>query len=294
MQHLKYDNLIKLQNQIDELNLMNESKSIEICELCMIDRQKGNVNKTSRVSVSKFLEIVHTDLRESLSRSRSDHAYYMTFRNDWSEIIWVHLLRNKNQAFKTFKNLQINIERSADDCKIITLRENNANEYIDQKFQNYLTKEEINWNPRVSYVLEQNDETERLNRTLMYKIRSMLNDRKISKKMWDEIIKTAAYLFNRISHYMHDKISYEMIKNKKSDLSHLRIIKSIVWMHIFKEKTKKLNDRFWKSILVSYEDEYQYRICDSRTDIIHIIRDVKFDEIIHLRDIIDNDSDDDF
>jgi hypothetical protein len=82
MKHLRYDNLIKLQNQIDELNLMSESKSIEICESCMIERQKRNVNKTSRTSVSKFLEIVHTDLRESLSRIRSDHAHYMTFRND--------------------------------------------------------------------------------------------------------------------------------------------------------------------------------------------------------------------
>jgi hypothetical protein len=77
------------------------------------------------------------------------------------------------------------------------------------------------------YVSEQNDETERLNRTLMYKIRLMLNDRKLFKSMWEEIIKTIAYLFNRSSHYQHDKISYEMIKNKKSDLSHFRIIDSI-------------------------------------------------------------------
>jgi hypothetical protein len=55
------------------------------------------------------------------------------------------------------------------------LRADNEDEYIDQKFQNYLTEYEINWNSRVSYVPEQNDETERLNKILMYKIRSMLN-----------------------------------------------------------------------------------------------------------------------
>jgi hypothetical protein len=225
MKHLRYDNLIKLQSQVDEMNLIDQ-KSIEICESCMIDRQKRNVNKTSRISVSKFLEIVHSDLRKSLSRTRSEHVYYMTFRNDWSEIIWMHLLRNKNQTFDAFKNFQINIERSVDECKIITLRRNNANEYIDQKFQNYLIEQRINWDSRVSYMSEQNDETERLNRTLMYKIRLMLNDRKILKSMWDEIIKTIAYLFNRSFHYLHDKISYEMIKNKKFDLSHLRIIES--------------------------------------------------------------------
>jgi hypothetical protein len=226
MRHLRYDNLIKLQNQIDEMNLIDQ-KSIEICESCMIDRQKRNVNKTSRISVSKFLERMHSDLEESLSRTRSDHAYYIIFRNDWSEIVWVHLLRIKNQAFETFKNFQVNIERSVDDCKIVMLREDNVEKYIDQKFQNYLIEQKINWNSRASYMPEQNDEAERLNRTLMYKIRLMLNDRKILKSMWEKIIKTITYFFNRSSHYqLNDKISYEIIKNKKSDLSHLRIIES--------------------------------------------------------------------
>jgi hypothetical protein len=292
MRHLRYDNLLKLQNQIEEMNLIDQ-KSIEICESCMIDRQKRNVNKTSRISVSKFLEIVHSDLRRSLPRTRSRHAYYMTFRNDWSNVIWVHLLRNKNQAFEVFKAFQSNTERSSD-SKIIILRKDNASEYIDQKFQNYLIEQRINWNPRALYVPEQNDEAERLNRTLMYKIRLMLNDRKIFKNMWEEIIKTIAYLSNRSSHYQpNGKISYEIIKNKKPDLSHLRIIDSIAWVHIFKKKIKKFDDRFWKSILVSYESENQYCICDSRTDKIHIVRDVKIDEMSHIRDQFDSASSDD-
>jgi hypothetical protein len=72
MRHLKYDNLIKLQNQIDEMNLIDQ-KSAEICESCMIDRQKRNVNKTLRISINKFLQIMHFDLEESLSRTRSNH-----------------------------------------------------------------------------------------------------------------------------------------------------------------------------------------------------------------------------
>jgi hypothetical protein len=273
---------------------MSQSKSIEICESCMIDRQKRNVNKIFRISVDKFLEIVHSDLRKSLFRTRSDHAYYITFRNDWLNVIWVHLLRNKTQAFEAFKAFQTNTERF-NDAKIIILRKNNANEYIDHKFSNYLIEQRINWNSRVSYVFKQNDDTECLNRTLMYKVRSMLNKKKISKEMWNEIIKTIVYLFNRSLHYQH-KISYEMIKIKKFDLFHLRIIDSIAWVHILKEKIKKLNDRFWKNILVSYESENQYRIYNFCTDKVYIVEDVKIDEMMHLRAQIDenSDSDDDF
>jgi hypothetical protein len=142
------------------MNLIDQ-KPTEICGSCMIDRQKRNINKTPRTSVSKFLEIVHSDLERSLPRTRSEHAYYITFRDDWSNVIWIHLLRNKNQAFEAFKNFQINIERSVDEIKIITLREDNANEYIDHKFQNYLIEQRINWDPRVPYVPEQNGEAER-------------------------------------------------------------------------------------------------------------------------------------
>jgi hypothetical protein len=55
----------------------------------------------------------------------------------------VHLLRKKNQAFDAFKAFQTNIERFSD-AKIIILRADNEDEYIDQKFQNYLTEYEIN------------------------------------------------------------------------------------------------------------------------------------------------------
>jgi hypothetical protein len=95
----------------------------------------------------------------------------------------VHLLCKKDKAFKTFKKFQNNIERSNNECKLIILRVDNDDEYIDQKIQNYLAAENINCDSRVSYVPEQNDKVERSNRTLMYKIRSMLNQIKISKRM---------------------------------------------------------------------------------------------------------------
>jgi hypothetical protein len=95
----------------------------------------------------------------------------------------MHLLRKKNEAFEIFKIFKTNIERFSNECKIIILRADNDDEYINQKFQNYLAAEGIYWDSLVSYVSEQNDETERLNRTLMYKICSMLNQIKISRSM---------------------------------------------------------------------------------------------------------------
>ncbi len=81
LRDLGYDNLIKLQNRAIEM-ILNEAKPNQICEPCMIDRQKRNINKTSRTRVTKFLKIVHSDLEESMLRTRDEYAYYMTFRDD--------------------------------------------------------------------------------------------------------------------------------------------------------------------------------------------------------------------
>lgn len=47
------------------------------------------------------------------------------------------------------------------------------------------------------YTPEQNGAVERINRTLVEKARSMLNDVGLPKKFWVEAVSTAAYLVNR-------------------------------------------------------------------------------------------------
>jgi hypothetical protein len=88
LRHLDYDNLIKLENQTIEI-ILNESKSNQICEFCMIDRQKRNVNKTSWIRVIKFLKIVHSDLERTMPRIRDDYVsrYYDTEHRYWETLI---------------------------------------------------------------------------------------------------------------------------------------------------------------------------------------------------------------
>jgi hypothetical protein len=81
LKHLNYENLQKLRNLIIEMNF-SDSKSKKICELCMKGRQKRKINKTPRTRATKFLKIIHIDLKEFLSLIYDDHKYYMTMKND--------------------------------------------------------------------------------------------------------------------------------------------------------------------------------------------------------------------
>lgn len=67
-----------------------------------------------------------------------------------------------------------------------------------------------------------------------------------------EILKTIAYLKN-YSPDIDDIISFEHLKKEKPNLRYLKIGGSRSWIHIFKQKRKKLDKRSWQAIFVGYE-----------------------------------------
>ena len=68
------------------------------------------------------------------------------------------------------------------------------------------------------------------------------------------------------------------MKGKKPDLSHIRVLGARAWVHIPKEKRKKLDERSWQGIHVGYEGTNQYRIYNPCTGKVHVTRDVTIDE----------------
>ena len=90
-------------------------------------------------------------------------------------------------------------------------------------------------------------------------------------------MKTAAYLKNR-SPGVDEITPYERVNGVKPFLGHLQIIGARTWVHIPKEKQKKLDDRSWQGVLVGYERNNQYRVYDPLTEKVHICRDIAIDE----------------
>ena len=109
-------------------------------------------------------------------------------------------------------------------------------------------------------------------------VRSILYKKKLAKFCWDKIAKTVVYLLNRSSLEKNFKSTFERLQNKKSYIEHLKILECRAWIHIFKKKRFKVDERTWQNIHVDYDVINQYRILDSRIEKIHVTRDVNFDE----------------
>lgn len=106
----------------------------------------------------------------------------------------------------------------------------------------------------------------------------MLEDSKLPKDMWAEAVVTANYIRNRSPVSGKDKTPWELFYGKMPDVSNLRVYGSVTYVHIPKEKRKKLDAVSRKGIMVGYaEGSKGYRILLDDGSIT-VARDVIFSE----------------
>ena len=104
------------------------------------------------------------------------------------------------------------------------LRTDNGGEFTSDEFEKYLKKEGIKHQLTIPKCPEQNGIAERLNRTLVEMMRSMLADSELLKSFWAEALATAVYLQNRSpTKPVEGKTPYEVIYGEKPKVENLRV-----------------------------------------------------------------------
>ena len=88
------------------------------------------------------------------------------------------------------------VEKSTGE-KLKVLCTDNGGEYTSKEFQAYLTQEGVRHELMIPKTPEQNGVAERMNRTLVETVRSMLVDSNLPHAFWAEALSTATYLRNR-------------------------------------------------------------------------------------------------
>ena len=74
------------------------------------------------------------------------------------------------------------------------------------------------------YTPQQNGLAERINRTLLNKVRVMLFQANLPQTLWGEALLAAVFIYNRSPHsYLHYKTPYEARLSKKPDISNIKV-----------------------------------------------------------------------
>ncbi|GJX19222.1 retrovirus-related pol polyprotein from transposon TNT 1-94 [Tanacetum coccineum] len=180
--------------------LIKVSCNLEFCEHCVFGKQKRVSFSPGIHRTRDALDYIHSDLwGPSPVTSRGGKRYMLTIIDDFSRKVWVFFLKHKDEVFPTFKEWKVLIENQTGK-KIKKLRTDNGLEFCGESFNALCRKYGIARHHTLVRTPQQNGVAERMNRTIMEKVRCMLSHANLDKDFWVEAATTATYLINRSPH----------------------------------------------------------------------------------------------
>ncbi|KAJ9547247.1 hypothetical protein OSB04_019790 [Centaurea solstitialis] len=168
--------------------------------------------------------------------------------------------------------------------KIKRLRTDNGLEFCSGEFDRFCKDEGIARHRTVRHTPQQNGVAERMNRTLLERVRCVLSNAGLPRSFWAEALNTVCYLVKRSPATAIDcKTPFEVWSGKPEDYTGLRVFGCPSYYHV---SEGKLEPRSKKGLFMGYGDDVKgYRIwCLDKRKVI-LSRDVKFDEESMLRSI---------
>ncbi|CAA7043751.1 unnamed protein product [Microthlaspi erraticum] len=258
---------------------------LKFCEDCVIGKtHKASFGPAQHVTKEK-LDYIHSDLWGSpnVPPSLGRCQYFISFTDDWSRKVWLYFLKTKDEAFDKFVEWKKMVETQSE-RKVKKLRTDNGLEFCNIKFDQFCKSEGVVRHKTCTYTPQQNGIAERLNRTLMNKIRSMLSESGLEQKFWAEAASTAVYLTNRTpSSAIEFDIPEERWTSAVPSLESLRRFGCIAYVH---SSDGKLNPRTKKGIFTGYPEGVKgFRVWLLEESKVTISRNVVFREDVVYKDL---------
>ena len=261
---------------------------LEFCEHCVFGKQR-RVRFAKGIHKTKgTLDYVHSDLwGPSRVPSKGGANYMLTIIDDYSRKVWVFFLKQKSDVLSTFKEWKTMIEKQTSK-QIKRLRTDNGLEFCSDEFNTLCKGEGIIRHLTVPGTPQQNGVAERMNRTLMEKVRCMLSNAGLPKVFWAEATATACHLVNRSPSIAIDKRTPEEVwSGTPANYSDLKIFGCPAYAHV---DNGKLEPRSIKCIFLGYKAGVKgYKLWCPEARKVIVSRDVIFDETAMLHKLPSSD-----
>ena len=269
MGHIGPKALKALAKQLN-IELISNSFDFDRCAECneakmLQQRHKISLNANNKSLV--YLEEVYSDICGPISPKTSEGMrYFITFLDKKTRFLCVTLLRHKNEALQAFQEFKARAENGAISLKRIrALQTDSGGEYLNKSFSDFNKSEGIDHRFTAPHTKEPNGLIERVNRTIMEKVRSMVYTANLPRFLWGYAVIAAAYLYNRTPHSsLNNYITpFEAKTERKPLVSHIKVFGSLCYYRDNSPKLK-LDPRGQKGLLIGYAagDANLYQIWD--------------------------------
>jgi len=205
-----------------------------------------------------------------------DALYFVTFINDCSRKLWVYALQRKDQVLDKFKEFHAFVERQSWK-KPKCICSDNDGEYRGP-FNAYCKQHGIAHEKTPPKPPQLNGLVERMNRTLLEKVRCMLSNAKLPKHFWGEALYTMMHVINlTLTMILDSEVPNKIWFGKNVSYDHLLVFDCKAFVHIPRDERCKLDAKTRQGIFIGYgEDEFGYRFYDPVEKKLVRSRDVQF------------------
>jgi transposase InsO family protein len=254
MGHIHFDNLVKVSRREAVREMPQITKPTNtLCKHCQQGKQTKTRFKSKEYSMTRPLEIVHTDLvGPTTTKGLKGEKYFMLLVDDYTRMTAVFFLKNKSEAFENFKIYKEMVENEMD-SKIKCLRSDNGGEFTSKEFMDYCSSHGIKRKFSIARTPQQNGVVERKNMTVQEMARTMLMDSKLTDIFWTQAVHTTVHIQNRVMLRNNtDKTPYELWKGRPTNVKHFRVFGSKCYIKREDGKMGKFDSRVDKGVLVGY------------------------------------------
>ena len=250
---------------------INDSK----CPICIEGKAARPGFRECRKQTKQIGELIHLDIAGPINPSTIEGHRYFQVIVDYSHFTVVYLLKNKSEAEENLRDY-IREVKTQHGVKTNNIRVDNGGEFTSESFKNFCRSRGIIIQYTCTYTPQQNDKSERMNRTLMDKTSTKFVETNLPKYLWGEAIRYSAFELNRRPTKANLNEVPAKIWYGKTDLLKLKVFGSYAW-RIQLPRQGKFDPRASQGIMVGYSGN-GYRLWDSAEDRIVTSRDTIFDE----------------
>ncbi|GEM10170.1 hypothetical protein Rt10032_c10g4187 [Rhodotorula toruloides] len=256
----------------------SKTSGSHICNVCHVARSSRLPFPRSDSIASTPLELVHSDVLSINVPSLGGRRYVVTFVDDHTRMLWVEPLARKSDVFEAFVRFKAKVENESG-RRIQRFRSDNGGEYMSRTFDDMLAEHGIIRESPPPYSPQSNGVAERVNRSIVEGIVSLLAQAGAPKALWAEALQAFVFVKNRSPHAaLSGNVPLAVWRNRPARVDMLRTWGCRAW-HTITNGRSKLDDRAIPLIFVGYDgDTAAYRLFDPVTRKTIRSRDTRFVE----------------
>ena len=258
MGHLGEDNIKRLANISEGMDLSQAPISNDVCDVCALTKLKSEPHKCPIRPGRFHLDLIHSDIMGPFS-DEEVKQYVVTFLDDWSKHLTIDIVDSRDQYLRSFEKFRQMNEHG--DFTIHRIRSDN--EFNSGEIAEWRAQHGIAWEPTTRGTPQQNGTSERINQTLTSMTRAMLQGATLDwDSWWREVMQAAVYLRNRAPVAGRSKTPYELVTGTPPRLKHIKTIGTKGYALNLKPSTgwKKHQNRSSPCTLLGFHGDHQYYV----------------------------------